>query len=180
VLLALAANAAGQPPAAEPPAAQITTAPAAPSPYQPGQQHEYRSIRVTQVTADPERKVNSHVEQWKAAEDDTARGKAEGELRAALKESFEFRLRRHEEQIQELEDRVKRLREQLDRRRESQDEIIDFRLQQLLREAQGLGWGTESVSPTSAGSLGGVDGGYPTPPAVRNLGGTPARSPQRR
>lgn len=140
VLLALVVVASAQQPSA-PRTYPATTPPAASRQAQ----HEYL-IRLQSASQDPERKVNSHVEQWKAAEDDDARGKAEGELRAALKESFEFRLRRHEEQIHELEDRVKRLREQLDQRREKQDEIVDFRLQQLLREAQGLGWGTEPAT----------------------------------
>jgi DNA-binding IclR family transcriptional regulator len=42
-----------------------------------------------------------------------------------------------------LEAKVKQLREQLELRRKEQDEIVDFRLKQLLREAQGLGWGTD-------------------------------------
>jgi hypothetical protein len=96
-----------------------------------------------------EPKVNELVRKWKAAEDDDAREKAQDEIRAALKEAFESRLTAHEQQIQELELEVKRLREQLERRREKQDEIVDFRLQQVLREAQGLGWGTDNFAPST-------------------------------
>jgi hypothetical protein len=100
-------------------------------------------------------RVESAVEQslraWKAAEDDAKRAEAEKELRKALKSLFLLRLGAHEKEIESLESKVKQLRGQLDRRREKQDEIVDFRLQQLLREAEGLGWGTERVDATPGG-----------------------------
>ena len=52
---------------------------------------------------------------------------------------------RDENEIKELEARVKQLQEKLDLRRQKQDEIVDLHLQQLLHDAQGLGW----VQPAS-------------------------------
>ena len=84
---------------------------------------------------------------WKVAGNDPERGKVGEELHKVLLEQFQDRLGEQEKEIEQLELKVKRLREQLELRRKKQDEIVDFRLQQLLREAEGLGWGTEDATP---------------------------------
>ena len=95
---------------------------------------------------DSGRAVSELLRKWKAAGSESDRAKVEKELRAVLKSQFEARLGAHQKEIEQLEAKVKQLREQLELRRKKQDEIVDFRLQQLLREAQGLGWGTEPVT----------------------------------
>ncbi|MGA2256639.1 MAG: hypothetical protein ABSG53_18475 [Thermoguttaceae bacterium] len=95
---------------------------------------------------DPTQAVNELVEKWKQAGNKSDRDKVQQALHAALKEQFQARLKAHEKEIDQLEAEVKRLREQLELRRKKQDEIVEFRLEQLLREAQGLGWGTEPVT----------------------------------
>ena len=71
-------------------------------------------------------------------------------LQAALKAEFQSRLAAHEKEIDQLENEVKKLRQQLELRRRNQDEIVHFRMEQLLRDAQGLGWGTEPVRTSAA------------------------------
>ena len=83
------------------------------------------------------------VEKWKQAGNKADRAKIEQSLQAVLKEQFASRLGAHEKEIEQLEAEVKRLRDQLDLRRKKQGEIIEFRMEQILREAQGLGWGPE-------------------------------------
>ena len=90
---------------------------------------------------------------WKVAKSDSEREEIQKELRASLKGEFNARFVRHRREIEELETKVRELRRQLDLRDDKQDEIVDFRLQQLLRDAQGLGWGTESVTQPSSGGL---------------------------
>jgi polyhydroxyalkanoate synthesis regulator phasin len=90
-----------------------------------------------------ERLVSEALRTWKAAGSESDRGRIEKKLREVLKGQFQARLAAHQKEIEQLEAKVKQLREQLELRRTKQDEIVDFRLQQLLREAQGLGWGTE-------------------------------------
>ena len=97
--------------------------------------------RLRSATGEHERKVRDLVRDWKAAGTEDVRSEAEENLRKALAEEFAARMAQHEQQVEELEARVRELREQLDRRREKQSEIIEFRFQELLREAQGLGWG---------------------------------------
>jgi hypothetical protein len=87
--------------------------------------------------------ANELLHRWKAAANESDRGKIERQLRDLLKEELQARFGVHETEIKHLEAKVKQLRDQLELRRGKQDEIVDFRLQQLLREAQGLGWGTD-------------------------------------
>jgi hypothetical protein len=54
---------------------------------------------------------------------------------------------RLEQVIKELEAQIKRLREIHQRREQQKDRIVADRLQQLLRDADGLGWGTEDAGP---------------------------------
>jgi hypothetical protein len=89
------------------------------------------------------RQTQRLVGRWKASKQDAEREKVEAELRNALKREFAARLAAHEKEIKNLEEKVRQLRERLTLRREKQDEIVDHRLQQLLRDAQGLGWGSE-------------------------------------
>jgi hypothetical protein len=87
--------------------------------------------------------VNELVEKWKRCQDKADRVKTEQSIQTVLKEQFQARLKANKDEIEQLEGEVRRLRDQLELRRKKQDEIIEFRLTQILREAQGLGWGTE-------------------------------------
>jgi hypothetical protein len=88
-------------------------------------------------------RIHRLVERWKASKQDAEREKVQTELRNVLQREFAARLAVHEREIKELEEKVRHLRERLSLRREKQDEIVEHRLQQILREAQGLGWGSE-------------------------------------
>jgi polyhydroxyalkanoate synthesis regulator phasin len=89
-----------------------------------------------------QQRADELLEKWKKAPESDREG-IQKELRNVLKEDFQVRLSEHQKEVEQLEAQVKQLREKLDLRKGKQDEIVDFRLQQLLREAQGLGWGTE-------------------------------------
>jgi hypothetical protein len=90
-----------------------------------------------------EQMVNQLLANWKESKDVAYRDEMLKQLRTVLKEQFQVRVGGHQKEIEQLEAKVKELRQQLELRRVKEDEIVDFRLQQLLREAQGLGWGTE-------------------------------------
>jgi len=107
-------------------------------------------------------RVEGLLRRWVAEEQEEAKDAVENELRDVLRESFEERLAAHTREIEQLEETVRQLREQLQRRTEKQDEIIQFRLQQLLREAEGLGWGSSRGSGPHA-----LPGGAAAPRAGR-------------
>lgn len=100
-------------------------------------------------SVDP-RRVQKLVNSWKDTKDAGEREKLEKSLRDALKQEFESRLESHEREIKELEEKVRQLRDRLALRKEKQSEIVDHRLEQILRDAQGLGWGTDAANSSDA------------------------------
>jgi hypothetical protein len=89
------------------------------------------------------------IEGWKNSKEAAEREKLETELRALLRREFASRLAEHEREIKKLEEKVRQLRERLALRKDKQEDIVDHRLQQILREAQGLGWGSAGTASES-------------------------------
>jgi hypothetical protein len=67
-------------------------------------------------------------------------------LRTALEDQFRVQLKRQQLELARIEERVRKLREQFKKRNDTRDTIIDRRLDQLINEAEGLGW----TQPTGA------------------------------
>jgi hypothetical protein len=130
-----------------------------------------------------EQKADALLTKWKQARESDREG-IQKELRGVLTEDFKARLGKHQKEIEQLEAQLKQLRDKLNLRTSKQDEIVDFRLQQLLREAQGLGWGTDNratapftMAPTSV-PPGPFSGSYiATPPVPPSLPAVPASTP---
>jgi hypothetical protein len=74
------------------------------------------------------------------AKSDSDRDKIKGDLRDVLEKQFELRQRRHEQEIEALEAQVKKLKDLVRRRSDNRREIVAKRLDQILSEAEGLGW----------------------------------------
>jgi hypothetical protein len=74
------------------------------------------------------------------ARSDSDRDKLRARLGEVLEKQFDERQRRHENEIKALEAQVKKLRDLVEKRQENRREIIGRRLDQILRESQGLGW----------------------------------------
>ena len=131
------------------------------------------------------RQAESLAAQFGAAKDGTDRDKLRTQLRDVLDKQFAVHHQRREEELAKLEARVRSLREILTKRSEQRQTIVDRRLEQLIRDAEGLGWsGPSTGSAPSAGlvpsgnSFGAGSGGFgpsntPSPipygrPAPRN------------
>jgi hypothetical protein len=74
------------------------------------------------------------------AKSDTDRDKLKTQLGEVLGKQFDQRQKRHEREIEQLEAQIKKLRNLVEKRQENRREIIGRRLEQILRESQGLGW----------------------------------------
>jgi hypothetical protein len=96
-----------------------------------------------------EQKVEELVGQWKKAQAASDRDKVEAELHGAVEAQFRASLDLQQLEIAQLEAEAKQLREQLELRGAKHKEIVDFRVQQLLRDEQGLGWNSELPPGTS-------------------------------
>ncbi len=74
----------------------------------------------------------------------TAEGDKKEEIKTKLTDllnkQFDLRQQRHQEEIKALEAQVRRLKGLVEKRQENRREIISKRLDQLVRDAEGLGW----------------------------------------
>jgi hypothetical protein len=75
-----------------------------------------------------------------SAKSDADRDKLKTQLSTILEKQFELRQQRHKKEIESLEAQVKKLHDLVDKRQENRREIVAKRLDQVLQEAQGLGW----------------------------------------
>jgi hypothetical protein len=86
------------------------------------------------------REANDLVRKLGEAKTDNDKEKVKGKLGDVLEKQFDLRQKRHNQQIEALEAQVKKLKELVEKRKENRKEIVSKRLDQLQREAQGLGW----------------------------------------
>jgi hypothetical protein len=84
--------------------------------------------------------ANQLAQQLGEAKSDADRDKLRTRLGEVLEKQFDQRQKRHEAEIKGLEAQVKKLRDLVEKRQENRREIIARRLDQILRESQGLGW----------------------------------------
>jgi hypothetical protein len=86
------------------------------------------------------RQTEALVRQLGEAKDDAERDKLKTRLTEVLEKQFDFRQKRHTTQIEQLEKTIKKLKELVQKRQDNRRDIISKRLDQLEREARGLGW----------------------------------------
>ena len=86
------------------------------------------------------READQLARQLGEAKADSDRDKLKARLGEVLEKQFDQRQRRHENEIEALEAQVKKLKDLVQRRQENRREIVGRRLDQVLRESQGLGW----------------------------------------
>jgi hypothetical protein len=90
--------------------------------------------------SDLARQTDELMRQLAAAKGDSDKEKIKGKLSEALEKQFDVRQQRHALEIAALEAQLKRLQEMVQKRQEGRRDIVAKRLDQLVREAQGLGW----------------------------------------
>jgi hypothetical protein len=75
-----------------------------------------------------------------SAQTDAQRSEIRTKLTENIGKQFDLRQKRHGLEIEALEAQVKKLKELVRKRQEGREEIISRRVDQTLREADGLGW----------------------------------------
>lgn len=134
--------------------------------------------KLKQADAAMGRQEEQLVERYASTEDADQRSAIKAELAEHLTNHFSIQEQIRDRELARVEARVKKLRELTQKRRDAQRTIIEQRLDQLLRDADGLGW-TPPPSDHNATILsrGGQYGtrvavpaptlGPPTPPTTR-------------
>ncbi len=98
------------------------------------------SIFLSPEDAELANHVEGLVRQLGDAKSDADKEKIKAELSEALEKQFDQRQKRHEHELAELEAKVKKLKDLVTKRQEKRREIVSKRLDQILRDAEGLGW----------------------------------------
>lgn len=81
------------------------------------------------------------------ASKDEDREKIKADLAELLAKQFSIQQQIREDEVAQVEARVKKLRELIEKRKAAQQSIIERRLEQLLRDAEGLGWTPSAEGP---------------------------------
>jgi hypothetical protein len=84
--------------------------------------------------------ANDVVHRLGSAKSDAEKKDLKGKLETALGKQFDLRQQRHTLEIERLEAKVTRLKQLVEKRKESRSDIIAKRLDQLIRDSEGLGW----------------------------------------
>jgi hypothetical protein len=91
--------------------------------------------------------------QYAAADKPDEQKRLKAELRDALAKQFDVQRQQRELELARVEERIKKVREQVKKRNEARETIVDRRLDQLINDAEGLGWTAPAgASPRVPGS----------------------------
>jgi hypothetical protein len=87
------------------------------------------------------------VEKYGRAENETERAELKSQLAKALGDEFVAQQKRRSHELDRVEAQLKKVRDVLRKRADERQSIVDKRLEQLVREAEGLGWSEPSGFP---------------------------------
>lgn len=134
--------------------------------------------KLRQADAAMGRQEEQLVSRYAASDDAEQRSAIKAELAEQLTNHFSVQEQIRDRELARVEARVKKLRELTQKRRDAQKTIIEQRLDQLLRDADGLGW-TPPASDSGATVLsrGGRYGARIAVPAPTNGPPTPPAAP---
>jgi len=107
------------------------------------------SAKLAQAELEVAQEADQLSAKYEAADKPEEQKRVKAELREVLTKQFNLQHQRRELELARIEERVQKLRDQIKKRNEARDSIIDRRLEQLINDAEGLGW-----SPGSAGTGG--------------------------
>lgn len=116
-----------------------------------GQSHDEQSDETTKLNArDAElgQEVESLVKQLADATDEKQRDTIKDKLQETLAQQFDTQQKVRELEVARIEAKAKKLRDVITKRNDARRSIIEKRLDQLIREADGLGWNSPAGSPT--------------------------------
>jgi hypothetical protein len=87
-----------------------------------------------------EGQVHELMARYAKTEDDKEHTKIKTDLAKVLADQFESQQKRRAAEVAAIEKQLKKLKDLIEKRKEARQKIIDKRLDQLLSEAEGLGW----------------------------------------
>lgn len=111
-----------------------------------------RSSASDQVLADTDAEIGTVIEAYRQHDGQDEKAQIAKALSDIVGKQFDARQLVREGELKQLEQQLHKLQELHQRRAKQRDQIIEERVRQLLRDADGLGWGSDDESQPSAGS----------------------------
>jgi hypothetical protein len=96
-----------------------------------------------------EREAATLVRDYARTENDAERAKIKTKLTELLSKEFDTQQKRRDLELTRLEAQVKKLRDIMRKRSDARQSIVQSRLDQLIREAEGLGWTASPALPNA-------------------------------
>jgi len=97
--------------------------------------------------AEQDAEVRKLVTEYHATQDENRRARIEKELPALIAKEFDARQEAREQELKQLKEQLQKLQELHVKRSKQKEQIVEERVRQLLRDAEGLGWGSDSEMP---------------------------------
>jgi hypothetical protein len=119
--------------------------------------------QLAQADHELSRKSEQLAAQYGGAKEDDKKSQLRTQLRETLEKQFQLQEHRREQELVKIEERVKSLRELMQKRQDARETIINRRLDQLLRDAEGLGWNAPTTGSGGSSSRASNAVVYPTP-----------------
>jgi hypothetical protein len=141
------------------------------TPY--GQRVDGEAHKLMESEASSEREARRLVDEYAHTEGESQRAKIKSKLSEVLDKQFDLQQKRREMEVAQIEKQLQKLRELMRKRSEARQTIVEKRLDQLLREAEGLGW----TPPSGGGAYGNRQQNFYAPvlPYPPNPGGLQTR-----
>ena len=87
-------------------------------------------------------------QKYAKAENDDEKATIRKSLTQVLEKQFDAQLKAQQQELEDLEKQVAKLKKLLSRRKEAKETIVERRLEQLVQEAEGLGWNVPNAPRT--------------------------------
>jgi hypothetical protein len=101
-----------------------------------------------------EQEVAKLVAEYAKTEEEAERAKLKTKLTDALSKQFDLQQKRRERELARVEAQLKKLRDLMKKRSDERKSIIEKRVDQLVRDAEGLGWSPPAGLRPQAAPLG--------------------------
>jgi hypothetical protein len=111
-----------------------------------GGESDPEAVQLQAADAQMGQAADALIQQYGQTEDEQQRNNLKEQLNETLAKQFDVQQQRREHEIAKIEAKVKKLRDIITKRTDARQTIIERRLDQLLREADGLGWNSPAAS----------------------------------
>lgn len=122
-------------------------------PGQPADEQNDEMAKLSSQDAQLAGEADSLVKQLADATDEKLRAEIKEKLRTTLGQQFDAQQKVRELEVARIEAKVKKLRDTISKRNEARRTIVEKRFDQLISEAEGLGWNSPPAGGPSYGAV---------------------------